>query len=404
MNLMITTILSAISLRGAARVMDLFCSTLLPEQIRIPSWYTSRLWLLKLGHYKLTRAKEHADDWIWIVDHSVQWGVEKCLLILGIRAKDLPKNRALAYHDLEPIELLPVTKSNGEIVYEQLIQAANKTGIPKSIVSDGGSDLSSGIKKFTADHKYTIYIYDIKHKVALLVKEVLESDTAWASFIEFSSIAQSYMRQSDVAALAPPNQRSKARYMNVDILVNWAKKVLNIPEEKINKLFKTEEKERLLGWLDNFSDDIERWTKIITIADAVITFVSINGLYRGITDDLINILPESPCGSIPDQFQEKILTHLAYQEYRVYVGDTIVGSSDVIESVFGKFKNIEKEQSSSGFTNLLLALPAILAETSADIIKQAMEATKTIDVWNWLKNNIGHSVQAKKKMAFSSKI
>ena len=55
---------------------------------------------------------------------------------------------------------------------------------------------------YCCDLAYTIHIYDIKHKVALLVKEVLEADMAWASFIEFASIAQSYMRQSDVAALA----------------------------------------------------------------------------------------------------------------------------------------------------------------------------------------------------------
>ena len=61
-----------------------------------------------------------ADDWIWIVDHSVQLGQEKCLIILGIRACDLPRNRPLIYSDVEPIEMIPVKESNGEIVYKQL--------------------------------------------------------------------------------------------------------------------------------------------------------------------------------------------------------------------------------------------------------------------------------------------
>ena len=36
------------------------------------------------------RAKAQADDWVWIIDHTVQLGQEKCLLILGVRLRDLP--------------------------------------------------------------------------------------------------------------------------------------------------------------------------------------------------------------------------------------------------------------------------------------------------------------------------
>lgn len=45
--------------------------------LSIPSWYTGRLWLMRLAYYKLNRPKTKADDWVWIVDHSVQMGSEK---------------------------------------------------------------------------------------------------------------------------------------------------------------------------------------------------------------------------------------------------------------------------------------------------------------------------------------
>ena len=86
------------------------------------------------------------------------------------------------------------------------------------------------------------------------------------------------------------------------------------------------------------------------------------------------------------------------------INEILLGSSEIVESTFGKFKNIEKEQSSSGFTNLLLALPAIVGDCSVNIIKSAMEETKATNVWNWLKNNIGESVQAKRKKVFSSTV
>ena len=75
---------AATSLRGAGRALGVIqeCAGLVPAS---PSWSSTRLWLLRVGYYKLTRAKEQAEDWVWIVDHVVQMGQEKCLLIVGIR-------------------------------------------------------------------------------------------------------------------------------------------------------------------------------------------------------------------------------------------------------------------------------------------------------------------------------
>jgi hypothetical protein len=120
-----------------------------------PSWYTGRLWILRLGYYKLTRPKEQGDDWVWIVDHTVQIGAEKCLVILGVRLSALPAmGECLSHKDVEPIALWPVKKSNGEVVYQQLEAGIEKTGIPREIVSDHGTDLKLGIDQFCQAHRW----------------------------------------------------------------------------------------------------------------------------------------------------------------------------------------------------------------------------------------------------------
>ena len=66
----------AAGLRCTSRVIDAVMTSLqLP--LSAPSWFSGRFWLQRVGYYKLTRPKEHADDWVWIVDHTVQIGVEK---------------------------------------------------------------------------------------------------------------------------------------------------------------------------------------------------------------------------------------------------------------------------------------------------------------------------------------
>lgn len=169
--LLLQFVLSAISLRGSARGLELVNTVLNQPLDAVPSWFSVRIWLLRLGHYKLMRPKKIADDWCWIIDHTIQLGKTKCLLILGIRLSELPKGRSLNYHDVEAIDLLPVEKSTGKVVWEQLEQTVKKTGVPRAIVSDYGSDLKSGIEKFCAAQDNCIPLYDIKHKTACLLKK-----------------------------------------------------------------------------------------------------------------------------------------------------------------------------------------------------------------------------------------
>ncbi len=145
-----------------------------------PSWFTGRLWLLRLGYDKLTRAKEQADDGVWIVDHTVQLGKEKCLVIFGVRLSAFPaQGRCLNHEDVEPLTLLPVTQSNGDIVYQQLQATGEKTGLPRQIVRDQGADLHAGVQAFCRAHAATCAIYDIKHTTACVLQHARHNDEQW---------------------------------------------------------------------------------------------------------------------------------------------------------------------------------------------------------------------------------
>jgi hypothetical protein len=120
---------SASSLRGAPRAMAIGLRVLqLPYGV--PAWSTVRLWLLRLGYYKLTRAKEQADDWAWIIDHTVQMGQEKCLVILGVRLHVVSTlKRPLSHEDVEPLILLPMSPSNGPLIFQQSATSGKAGGL-----------------------------------------------------------------------------------------------------------------------------------------------------------------------------------------------------------------------------------------------------------------------------------
>ena len=81
--------------------------------------------------------------------------------------------------------------------------------------------------------------------------------------------------------------------------------------------------------------------------------------------------------------------------------ERLLGSSEVIESLFGKQKMLENEQSKNGFTGLILSAAAFVSQTSVDVVKQAMLAVRIQDVKDWTSKKIGETVQSTKKKIFN---
>ena len=396
---------SSTSLRAASRVIEMIASFFkLP--LSVPSWYTGRLWLLRLGYFKLTRKKHKAADWIWIIDHTIQWGSERCLVILGLRQKHLPVAETILNHeDVEPIAMFPVTSSNGQIVYQQLEETIEYTGVPKEIISDYGTDLKKGIEIFCRQHPQTCYIYDIKHKVAAILKRELKDDQHWNEFVKLSNETRRKVQQTSLAALAPPNQRSKSRNMNVDKLIKWAMDALcfiDQQQQTANEQFDSKQMQAKLSWLTEFREPLLEWQEMMQIVELAEGFIKFNGIYRDCHIDLMQVEGFEAHRKRPQRLREEILEFIAQQSQQAKPNERLLGSSEVIESVIGKLKNMESEQNKSGFTGLLLSLAAVVSKTTEDVIDKAMESVPTKRVYEWIKKNIGKSVQSKRKEVFSS--
>jgi hypothetical protein len=394
---------AATSLRGAGRALAVMqaCAGLVPWS---PSWSSTRLWLLRLGYYKLTRAKEDGADWVWIVDHVVQTGQEKCLLIVGIRLSALPaEGEYLTHADVEPIAIYPVPQSNGEIVYQQLEKARKQTGVPREILSDQGSDLHKGIKQFCQAHPETSFIYDIKHKVAAVRKRELGADAVWQEFSRFAGQTSQRVQQTALAALAPPRQRRKARYMNVGELVAWGVRMLKYLDEEGSQrqAWDRHRVEEAVGWVREYRQEVEQWRQWVEVGTITEQFVKAHGVSAGGAQQLqhrlaaVGTLPRTP------QLCAEFVQFVTEEGAKANAGERLVGSSEVIESIFGKWKRLEGEQARSGLTGLVLALGAIVAPTTAEVVKQALTTVPTKTVLTWCREKLGKTVQATRRALFA---
>jgi hypothetical protein len=388
------------SLRCAANVLGLLGTAAGCDAIA-PDGATGRSWLLRIGLAALLRPKVLADDWAWMVDHSIQIGPCKCLVILGIRLSDLPAGRPLCHQDLEPIALVPMISSTKQTVAACLEDAVAQTGVPRAILSDHGSDLHGGVAIFRQAHPQTSELYDITHKAACLLKARLEGDERWKAYASQLGQTKFAVQQTELAALAPPSQRSKARFMNVGGLVEWGRKTLALVDDPsgLEPLgIRAERVQAKLGWLVAYREALEEWSAYQAMIDGALDFVRCRGLYLGAGFDVAAVLPAASGGAA--ELREELIRFIRGESLKARVGERLPGTTEVLESCFGKLKALEDGQSKSGFTGLVLSLGAMVSKWTAESLSEALERCRVRDVAAWCRKMLGPSVQSQRKQAY----
>jgi hypothetical protein len=329
-------------------------------------------------------------------------GKDKLLLILGVRTKDLPKKRALKYEDMEIIDLYPVRNSTGEIVYEQLKNASKRTGEPRAIVSDMGSDIKLGVQKFQEDFESTSHIYDIKHKIALLIKKILEENNQWSEYKKIANFIVKKLQNTTLAGYRPPKQKEKARYMNIEGLVRWGEKILIKYNQLKNTQNKTDDEIKLEGIIEDiskFKDDLEAWNEMVIVFELIEKFMNIHNLkqnsYANFNKshriELLKIKTDKA-----KKLANQTLQFIKEQEKVCHENERLLHSSQIIESLFGKLKFIEKEQSRSSFTNLILSVGAMVSKKTSSVIEKALNTVNINMIYKWSKEVIGTTVQSQR--------
>ena len=117
---------AAISFRAAPKSIHIILSQFVAVKNQaIPTYKSINRWLTQVGLYKLNCLKEQANDWALIVDNSVQIGVHKFLVILGVRLSKL-QGKALTFEDMDVLVMEIHEKSDAKSVCKALEKAQKK--------------------------------------------------------------------------------------------------------------------------------------------------------------------------------------------------------------------------------------------------------------------------------------
>ena len=92
---------------------------------------------------------------------------------------------------------------------------------------------------------------------------------------------------------------------------------------------------------------------------------------------------------------------LEEQSSNLPAGHRLLGSTEVLESLIGKAKQLEGQQSKSGFTKMILGTAASVVKLTEQTVQAALDTVKVRDVTDWIKRHLGVSVQGQRYHAFA---
>jgi hypothetical protein len=386
-----------VSLRAAARILSWLARE--GKWERAPCYQTVRLWLLRVGLHALSGPKPRCDDWVWFVDHTQQLGDKKLLLVVGLRLSDWKAERPLDHSDMVLLALHPETSSSGESLCRRLEEVFRIVGMPKAIVSDGARDLRRGVALFSQRHPEArvIWLYDIKHYCALLLKGELEKDPLWAAFTAAANRTKQQCSVTALAALNPPNQRGKARYLNLQELVAWARKMLTLldrPGGAPEIGLETASCEQKLGWLREYREAIASWHAAMQVVEITESQVRRGGVYQGLVEELTPRLAVAATSPLSRRLGDQLLSHLTEQAQQTPDGQRLPASSEVLESLIGTYKRLHGEHGHHGVTSLALGLGTLMTPNLAPMLPVALSTVGVRDLTDWCQKQLGRTLQS----------
>jgi len=361
------------------------------------------------------------------------------------------------------LEILFSTK--GEFIEQCLDKLSDKVGVPMQIISDHGSDLKKGIELFVEKHPKIIYTYDVTHYMALLFKAELETDERYQSFLKPFRYTRTHIQQTKLKPFVPPPQKKKSRYLNVEELIDWGTFILNYEakgdfsdirsqwklesdsyeslkdqvnnkaynelKSLVNQTYQSQQnfeialnampldnKERQvicersnlgqkyfnqkLGWILEYKDDIPVYSKMVDLVHLAEKQLS----HHGISQDSLAIENANTDTEILTprlkNFKNGIDDYLVEESSKIPPNDILWPNSNVIESLFGKYKFFISIRPLQEISKLILIIPLCTIEITGQFIKDAMETISIKHVEWWAEHVFGKSSLSKKKAILQS--
>jgi hypothetical protein len=393
---------AVVSYRSVPRILKLFQSKTNYSVGWVPHFTSVINWSLRLGLGLLNQVQTITKPWVAIIDHSIDIGTKKALVVLRVEVDALSKRgSAIRLEDCECIGLTVADKVTGDTLCPELEEIFNRAGKPVAIIKDRDATLNKGVRLWSDKQEQPIStIDDIGHTIATALKAQFEKLGIYKRFTALVSHGAKCLRQTELAFLMPPKLRSKGRFQSIGKLGEWAEKMLKVfavkgPAEEGSQLAK------LRKAFPNFSqsrDFIVRFASTTKIISQVMEILKNNGLDKITYKQCFELSRKLPRNSkVKKCLQTWLKKNVTLQKELTSL--SLLVSSDIIESLFGNFKHIIERSPQADMNRTVLLIPALCGKLTDTTVTQALRQASQADIKAWEKEYIVYTVR-KKRYAF----
>lgn len=372
-------VLGIVSFRSVPRILNLLRSSGI-LQTDAPHFTSVIHWTLRAGIAVFDQVAAIAEPWLAIIDCSIDVGTRKALVVLRVRLAALAaKQGAIGLADCECIGIKISTRWNGELVKDALCDIFGKAGLPQAILKDGGTDIGKGVGLFrdgTPDTKKIAVIDDVGHVAANALKAEFAGQRAFARFLDIVRKGAARIRQTDLAWLLPPKIRTKGRFQGITEVATWAQKILGLMGGQGRS--KNDSERHLLRnafrGLPLLRVFLEKFGAACSVTEKLLKLMKEKGLNQATYAQAKTILAELPKRSkVRTRLFSWLEKHL-HTQCRLSIGQmALTVSSDVIESLFGKFKTIIQRNPQAELNRLVYIIPLLCGNHTSESIDRALK-------------------------------
>ena len=376
---------------------------------KVPSWDSMRCWSCRVGIANLQEPVEEADDWIWMADHSNQIGTEKVLQILGIRASQLPPpGQTLRLQDLCVLAVVLRTHWKREDVRREYAKLAKRAGAPRYLLTDGAVELRESADVLETPGKKLTILRDLKHYAANTFEKLIGKSDRFGQYLSQLGRTRSAIQQTELSHFTPPPQKPKARFMNLGPTLRWGQMIshhLSDGHSLSREGITAGRMNDKLGWVRAFRADLACWNRCQDVMQASLKFINQHGLYRGVAAALKELLDglageQSQHCELSATMASKLIEFVKESEAELGDGERSWLSTENLESSFGRFKQLEGQHSKGGFTSLVAAMPMLLTDWTAELVRRSLSAVSVIQMKHWLSKELGTTLTSKRVTAY----
>lgn len=354
--------------------------------LRVPSHTTVLNWVKKQGLANFRdKTFFNSRKWIIILDESIQFGNKKLLAALAVPADGLPDGRALCYSDLVPLILKSSESWTADVIVAELHACIDPEQI-LYVVSDNGNNFKKTYGLMGLTH-----IEDVGHKFSWIIKEIYEKNDDFELYTKQLAKMRGTLALSRYSHLIPPNQRIVSRFMNLTPLFKWGCKMI----ELLEKGALTDQEKEKVAFVSVQKEFIQQTFALLNILNSVQKTLKNKGFNESSVTEC-RLLLNKIGGTREDAVKLMIDKYFDDTLAKMGGNKTVLCSSDILESCFGKYKSVVKANKTVGITDLCLCISALLSNGSRESTEQAMCQIKTAQIKDWKDKNIGETLFEKR--------